>query len=286
MTSSTTQETSSATYVDAGSTRDNREAADSILPRFGFVVSSLTSLSTLTTFGLAIIAVPPTGPFCIPDYSNTCIDGIYRQENHEKLLAFWPHDYYWIFSALFQLLFYLGFIVAVHQDTCEARKVFSLLALSLSVMTCMVLFVCYFLQLAIIQPTLLLDADASTSLDSISIMTMYNDHGAFIALEETGYLFMCLSFLSLSFTLVPGKTDQPKNMDFLLRTILRLAGISGALALPWIVYAYGWDRSYRYEVVIITIDWLTLIAVGALWAFRFREQHHRQQQMNTKSKQS
>jgi hypothetical protein len=89
---------------------------------------------------------------------------------------------------------------------------------------------------------------------------MYNDKGVFIALEEVGYLFMSASFMAVS----------PLFSAGVLRFLLVLAFALTLLSLLYYIVVYGWDRSYRFEVAVITIDWTTLIVCGTLMARHFR----------------
>jgi hypothetical protein len=103
--------------------------------------------------------------------------------------------------------------------------------------------------------------------DGIALLTQYNGHGIFIALEELGYIAMGLSllFLAPSFT---NKTRLEKNLKWLFSAPAIL------LSVAFIGYSlkFGIDRSYRFEVAIITIDWLFLIALGILASVFFKKQ--------------
>jgi hypothetical protein len=246
---------------------------ENLLPVFGQVTAVGTFLLTLITFGFAFIAIPIIGPFCPKSWD--CIHDVYRREHHQTITDLWPHDYYWVILALPQVLIYLCFIVAIHQSTPPSRQVFSLLALAFSIMACSILFACYFTQLGVVHPSLLKGES-----EGIDLFTMYNDHGVFIALEETAYLLVAISLL----TLAPSIHPVDRLRDHVLRALLVLAGVGGILALPLIVWWYGWDRSYRYEVTIITIDWTTLLIVSPLWALRFRKQQSTARGGETKTK--
>ena len=94
--------------------------------------------------------------------------------------------------------------------------------------------------------------------DGVAMLSQFNAHGLFIALEEVGYLAMSLSFLCLAFA---------------FRRWLRwlLAGSCAVMLYALVYYcgAYGLAREYRLEVAAITIDWLTLLAVTPLLALHF-----------------
>lgn len=63
--------------------------------RFGFFTSLILITLTLITFGLAMIAIPPAGPYCPGDCMNY---------PYSDLLTYYPRDYYWMYLAVFNYL--------------------------------------------------------------------------------------------------------------------------------------------------------------------------------------
>jgi len=55
----------------------------------------------------------------------------------------------------------------------------------------------------------------------------------------------------------------------MLRWTLVTAFVLTVLSLLYYIMAYGWRRSYRFEVAVIAIDWATLIVCGLLMARAF-----------------
>ena len=112
----------------------------------------------------------------------------------------------------------------------------------------------YFIQATVVPSSL-----AAGQTDGISLLTQYNPQGLFIAAEEIGYLLMSVSFLFL----VP-----LVRWTGAMSRIVRWTFIAG-FAVPLVAFAavaaaYGFDREYRFELIIISIDWLVLIVNGAL----------------------
>ncbi len=60
-----------------------------------------------------------------------------------------------------------------------------------------VLLIDYYIQVTVMQPSLV-----KGQLDGWAMLTMYNPHGVFIALEEIGYLLMSVVFLCLALVFV------------------------------------------------------------------------------------
>ncbi len=99
----------------------------------------------------------------------------------------------------------------------------------------------------------------------IAILTQYNPHGIFIALEEIGYLIMSASFLFIA--PVFSGTDR---LERAIRWIFIISFILTMLSLIIFSIVYGINREYRFEVVVISIDWITLIVSGMLLSVLFK----------------
>jgi len=75
---------------------------------------------------------------------------------------------------------------------------------------------------------------------------------------------MAMSFLFLSFVF-SGKTGLGKA----LRLILMLSFVITAGFFLFYLVSYGIDRSYRFEVAAISVNWLTIIVSGILAGILF-----------------
>ncbi|MCF6344423.1 MAG: hypothetical protein L3J15_07120 [Devosiaceae bacterium] len=143
---------------------------------FGYFISIGTTALTLLTFGFALIAVPIAGKFCPQD----CISYPYLD-----ILEQFPKDYLWMYPAMVLTLVFVALVAAIHQATATDTKIFTLIGLCFAVMSSTILVLDYFVQVSVIQPSLELGET-----EGISLLTMYNEHGVFIALEDIGYLLM------------------------------------------------------------------------------------------------
>jgi hypothetical protein len=214
--------------------------------RFGFWTSLGTGLSTTVTFAIAILTPPLSGSLC----KEGCFNYPYLE-----IAARFPRDYYWMFAAIPATLLYVAWVIGLHARAIPERRLVAQLGLALSVMAALTLVGDYFVQLAVIQPSILADES-----DGISLLTQYNPHGAFIALEELGYLLLSLSLACIALS-QPGATR-------LERTIRRLfigGFVGNVAAFGWFLLKYGHARGYLFEIAVISVDWLVLIA-GALMA--------------------
>jgi hypothetical protein len=85
-------------------------------------------------------------------------------------------------------------MVCIHNYSSTEKKIFSHIGVSFALMSAFTLIVDYFVQVSVIQPSIM-----NGETDGISILTQYNPHGLFIALEEAGYLLMSVSFFFMAF---------------------------------------------------------------------------------------
>ncbi len=213
--------------------------------RFGFWIAVAVAALTAGTFALALMALPDKVPYPFTD---------------PVIAAQWPGDYLWMYAAMLLMLLFVALVAAVHVCAPRARRVFSLLGLCIAVAAAAVLLIDYYLQVSIMQTSL-----EKGQLDGWSMLTMYNPNGVFIALEELGYLLMSIVFLCLARVFV-GKT----GVERALRWLLSASFAASILALVVVSAVRGIDRGDTFEIIVVSIVWLTLIAAGILIALVFR----------------
>jgi hypothetical protein len=213
--------------------------------RFGFWIAVSVAALTSVTFALALMALPDKVPYPFTD---------------PVIAAQWPGDYLWMYPAMVLMLLFVALVAAVHVCAPPARRVFSLLGLSIAVVAAAVLLIDYYLQVSIMQVSL-----ERGQLDGWAMLTMYNPNGVFIALEELGYLLMSVVFLCLAPVFV-GKS----GVERALRRLLGASFAASILALVAVSAVKGIDRGDTFEIIVISIVWLTLIAAGILIAIVFR----------------
>jgi hypothetical protein len=219
--------------------------------RFGFWTAVGTALSTLLAFAIAILTPPLSGQLC----REGCFDYPYSD-----IAVRFPRDYYWMFAAIPATLLYVAWMVGLQARATPERRPIAQLGVALSVMAALTLAGDYFVQLAVIQPSLL----AGES-DGISLLTQYNQHGVFIALEELGYLLMSVSLACMAPAL-PSAT----RLERAIRWLFVGGSVATFVALGWFLLKYGHSRGYLFEIAVISIDWLVLIAGTVMTAVVFR----------------
>lgn len=227
------------------------DAVSSKINRVGYYSSLFLSTITFVTFGFAMTAIPNSGAFCPGD----CFKYPYLDT-----LAEFPRDYLWIFVAPILVITYMIFVSVLHGSASEKNKIYSRIALIFAIVSAVVLLLAYFTQISVIPASLL-----NEETKGITLWTQYNPHGLFIALEELGYIMMSFSFLFLSF-IYTNKSSLHKA----IRWIYLLAFIFTVFSFVLISVKYGIDRKDRFEVLVISVDWLVLIINGILTSKLYR----------------
>jgi hypothetical protein len=162
--------------------------------------------------------------------------------------------------AMLMVLSYLVLMVCIHSYADPDRKIFSQIGLSFAMIAALILLMDYFVQFSVVPISLM-----SGETEGITILTQYNPHGLFIALEELGYLMMSLLFLFVA-PVFANKT----RLEISIRWIFVLAFLLTVLALTITSINQGLDRQDSFEIAVISIDWLVLVINGILLSIVFR----------------
>ena len=219
----------------------------------GFYTAIFTVIMTVVTFGFAITAIPISGANC----GDLCIEYPYL-----NTLSQFPKDYLWMPPAIILTLSYLVLMVSLHVYASNQRKIFSQIGLSFALLATMVLVGDYFVQFSVVPISLM-----SGETEGITLLTQYNAHGIFIVLEELGYLLMSLSFLFMAPVFM-----NKNRLESAVRWVFIISFLLTMFALAQISINYGLDRQDRFEVAVISIDWLVLIVNGVLLSIVFKRQ--------------
>lgn len=227
------------------------EPSTSASDRVGLYSAILTAVTTALTFGLAITAVPNAGAGCRVD----CVGYPYLDT-----LSEFPGDYLWMPPAMVLVVLYVVLVSSIHAQATPYKKVYSQIGLSFALISAGVLLGDYFVQFSVVPVSLM-----NGQTEGIALLTQYNPYGAFIVLEELGYVLMGLSFLFLAPVFAGrGRLGSAIRWVFIggfVLTVIFLAAISAI---------YGLERMDRFEIAAISIAWLVLLINGVLLGFLFR----------------
>jgi len=159
-----------------------------------------------------------------------------------------------MYLAIFQLFAYLVFIVSNHFIAPLEKKLYSFISIAFALISTTVLLIAYFTQFAVVPISVM-----NSETEGIALITQYNGHGLFIALEELGYITMSISFLFLAPVF-----SMKNRLEKSIRLILIIQFILTVFSFVLYSIKFGIDRNYRFEVATITINWLIIITVGIL----------------------
>jgi len=228
-----------------------RERSDHLDLRLAMHVSWFMAVVGAVALALGMVAVPIAGANC----PGACIDYPYLETVDR-----FPRDYLWIYVAIVLVISYLLFMVSLRLVAASRANAVGQVTVALAVMAATVLVVTYFTQSTVVPASL-----AAGETEGIALLTMYNPHGLFIALEEIGYLLMSLSFLFAAW-MVTGADGMVRA----IRWVFAAGFVVPAIGLIFYSAAYGLDRQDRFEVVALSADWLVLIVNGILVALVLR----------------
>ena len=226
-------------------------AADEPARRLGFWAAVLTAVVTAIAFAIAVTTLPVSGPFCAAG----CIAYPYRE-----VAALVPHDYVWMYPAILLCGIFVVLMACIHQAAAESKRLYSQIALVFAAMAAALLAADYYIQIATLQPSIV-----KGEVEGVALVTQYNPHGIFIALEELGYLLMSLAFLFVGLVFGGGA-----RLDRAIRWLLIGGALAAFAAYAALSLIYGQNLEYRFEVAAITINWTLLIVVGVLLSLWFR----------------
>ena len=219
--------------------------------RFGYWASLITALMTAVSFAIAIATPPLAGPLC----ESGCIEYPYLHAVNR-----FPRDYYWMFPAIVSTLCYLAMTIALRSRARSGAGEIAELSVAIAVTATVVLVGDYFVQLAVMQPSLL-----RNERDGVAMLSQYNPHGVFIALEELGYLL-----ISVSLAIMAAAMSSSTSLERAVKRLFACGFMVNVVALSWIAWRYGHEREYRFEIAAIGVDWTMLIVGGGMLAAVFR----------------
>lgn len=239
---------------------ENSRLAVSNTYRFGYYSAILTIIITVVAFGFAMTAIPISGANCTSD----CVEYPYLDT-----VSQFPRDFVWMPLAILMVIAYVMLMVSIHNAAPDPKKIFSQVGLSFALIAAGILIIDYYVQFSVIPMSLM-----NGETEGLALLIQYNPHGVFIALEELGYLVMSLSFL-----FVAPVFASRNRLESAIRWIFTIGFVLTIISLVGISIFYGVDRQDRFEVVVISINWLILIINGVLLSIVFRK-HMKENRLN------
>lgn len=218
--------------------------------RVGIWSAAATAVLAAVSFGVAVTTPPRTGPFAAP---GTAIPYPYS-----AAARFVPHDFLWMYPAVLMMLAFVVLAICIRESRPAGSRLFGTIGSSLATASFVVIAIDYFIQLRTVQPALV-----RGEADGLAILSQYNPHGVFIALEELGFVVAGVAFVFLALALGSSRLERATRWVLLVAAALVGVTFVGMSAF------FGLNLEYRFEVTVISIVWLTLLVAGALLAFAF-----------------
>jgi hypothetical protein len=228
----------------------NETSGSATLRSVGMWSATVTALLAAVAFGVAATTPPRTGPFAAP--------GTAVAYPYSAAARFVPRDFIWMYLALAMMLAFVVLAACVRERSVGSRRLFGTVGLSLATASFGVIAADYFIQLRTVQTSLVMG-----EADGLAILSQYNPHGVFIALEELGFLVGGISFCFLALALGSSRLERVTAWVLLVSSALLIVAFVGLSA------HFGVHIEYRFEVAAIAIVWLTLLVAGVLLALVF-----------------
>jgi hypothetical protein len=216
--------------------------------RLGFWTAIVT-IVVVAVFAVVAIPTPPrSGPFC----ASACVAYPYVD-----VAQFIPGDYLWLLPGILLAPTFVVLMACIGAYAPEPKKIYGRIGLSFAVVYAAVILVDYFLQLTVVVPSL-----QAGETEGLSLFTQYDPHGVFIALETLGYSMLTVALLFAAPVFAGGRVERSIRGLFVLSFVLAVAAFVGLALL-------GHDL-VAFEVTVLMIIWIVLIASGVLLGVVFR----------------
>ena len=128
-----------------------------------FWSSVLTTLLAVAALAVGVTTPPRSGPYC----ASACVRYPYTD-----VAAFVPGDYLCMYPASLLVLAFVVLMACIHQYARDDKKLFSQIGLLFAVISTTAIATDYFIQLAVMQPSLLKGETEGLSLFSHIILTV------------------------------------------------------------------------------------------------------------------
>jgi hypothetical protein len=210
--------------------------------RLGLWAAMLTVV-VVAVFAVVAVATPArSGPFCV----TACVAYPYVD-----VARYIPGDYLWLLPGILLAPTFVVLMACIHAHAAQPKKIWSRIGLSFALVYAVVILVDYFLQLAVVMPSL-----QAGETDGLSLFTQYDPHGLFIALESLGYSMLTVALLFAAPVFTGGRAERAIRALFVLSFVLTVAA--------FVDLALVGDDLVAFEVTVLTITWIVLIASGAV----------------------
>lgn len=232
--------------ADARTSTPRPDPALRAVPLLAGAVATLAAVS----FIAGVITPVPGGGMC----TGSCV--AWPFDDWALVRDFVPVSFYWMLPAMAMLITLVAFVASLGAPQRQTARLPTTLAMGFTVMGAGILVADYGIQLAVVWPSLVHGQG-----ESVAALSLFNPHGLFVALEDIGYWILGFGFLGIAAAL-PSETRTERWA----RWLFRLGGLVAVSVLPAVALALGPDLGFVYEILVITVVYLTLVSAGACLA--------------------
>lgn len=222
-----------------------------IAAHLGRWTAFLLAIVAVTSFAIGITTLPRSGPYCTED----CLAYPYLDA-----LQYVPRDYLWVIPSTLLTPLFVVLAGCIHASVHNSRRVQSMIGLCFASISAAIITIDYFTQLQVLEPSLV-----KGEAGGLVLFSQYNPHGIFIALEDLGYLMLCVAFLFSGTAL-----GHANRLEGAIRWTFISAGLLGLTSFVGMYWYFGFNLEYRFEVAIITIAWITWFVSGVMLGLFFQ----------------
>ena len=148
--------------------------------RLGFWSAVLLALVAAAAFALGITTIPAPARIAPEPASHI---------HFTDAAQFVPRDYVWMLPGILLIPVFVIVAGCIHSLVEASKRHLSVIALCFASMAAGIIGINYFIQFQVAEPSL---RHGETT--GLALFTQYNPHGIFIALEDLGYLTLCIAF--------------------------------------------------------------------------------------------
>ena len=152
---------------------------------------------------------------------------------------------------------FLALVAFIHHQASDDKRLFSQISLSFATISVGLLMLDFFIQWTVVLPS-----TQTGEVSGLYLFTQYNPHGLFVSIESLAYLLMSTSFLALAPLYSGGGLQRSIQRIFVAGFVLAVCS--------FVVLAMARQDIVQFEVLVIMIDWLTLIVTGIMMAILFK----------------
>jgi len=166
-------------------------------------------------------------------------------------------DYAIFYPAFLLAPVFVVLMTCIHYYASDNKKIFSQIGLSFAIIYAAIITTDYFIQWTVVLPSII-----NGQTGNLSLISIYNPHGIFVALESLGYLIMNIAFLFTATVFNGGRLERAIKWIFVISFILAMGSFLFTSLMKYDIVIF--------EVIIISIICTVLIISGTLLSILFR----------------